>query len=283
MNQMQAYQRLFQLTEQFIPIMKGELDLTCAPDIQSETKLDPQQQDFQQQDPQKNQPKIIAGQAETDAHFQALYQFWEATHPEAGHPYWLTRSWLMSIWQPVYLAVFSVYLLKAVPNLKNMSQHYAEGVVAGYHLAPEELTEGDDSQLIQNACAHLIALVNHFQHHFNAFTRLRPGMTRPLLADSVLEALAALANHFPDAAPGDLKTHARMWLAELALASRHLDSLSQVAPKQNDSSPCWQVARISCCMHYRRHDGKLCANCPRAQAKNQRAESRTGTCERRQS
>ncbi|UXI03194.1 siderophore ferric iron reductase [Photobacterium sp. TY1-4] len=259
MNQTLAYQRLFQLTEQFIPIMKGELDVVGAPDIQSETN-----QDFQQQGLQKNRPKIIAGKAETDAHFQAIYQFWEATHPEAGHPYWLTRSWLMSIWQPVYLAVFSVYLLKAVPNLQNMTQHYAEGVVAGYRLAPEGITEGNDRQLIQTACAHLITLVNQFQHHFNVFTRLRPGMTRPLLADNILEALATLANHFPDTAPDDLKNHARLWLTELALASRHLDSLSQIAPQQHDNSPCWQVARISCCMHYRRHDGKLCANCPRA-------------------
>ncbi|WP_458576190.1 (2Fe-2S)-binding protein [Aliamphritea spongicola] len=23
------------------------------------------------------------------------------------------------------------------------------------------------------------------------------------------------------------------------------------------------ITRLSCCMHYRRHDGELCTNCPR--------------------
>lgn len=206
---------------------------------------------------------IIAGDPATSVHLQALYQYWETAHPEAGHPYWLTRSWLMCIWQPVYLAMFSVYVLKAVPNLQSLTQHYnTQGVVAGYRLTPDDLTQGDDTHLIEAACEHLAGLVEQFLIQFNTFTRLRPGFTRPLLADSVLEALAGLANLFPDTAPADLRAHAQQWLTALALASRHLDSLIPAEPSQ--ANPAWQVARISCCMHYRRHDGTLCANCPRA-------------------
>lgn len=252
MNHQDKYHQLFALTEQFIPIMKGELDLHSCSEQSPATRI-------AESGPH---PYIVAGDPTAGMHLQALYQYWERAHPEAGHPYWLTRSWLMCIWQPVYLAMFSVYVLKAVPNLQSLTQHYTQGVVAGYRLTPDDLTQGDDTHLIQVACEHLAVLVEQFLIQFNTFTRLRPGFTRPLLADSVLEALAGLANHFPDAAPADLQAHARQWLAALALASRHLDSLIPV--EQSQANPAWQVARISCCMHYRRHDGKLCANCPRA-------------------
>lgn len=228
------YQQLFHYAEQLTPYLKGKIGAA----------------DHQHISAAHGDPELL----------NALYLHWKKAHPEAGMPYWLTRSWTMLAWQPLYIAFISVYALNSVPPMSKMALDYKEGVVAGFHLCGDNWFTGERSALIKYACTELAIILDGLQSQFNQFQRMRPGLTRPLIADAVLEALvqrqALLAEH--ELSTNDIQEQAQLWFDHLGLPKSHLQAL-----KHNSQTGYWELHRISCCMHYRRHDGTLCDNCPR--------------------
>ncbi|MGF1685023.1 siderophore ferric iron reductase [Photobacterium minamisatsumaniensis] len=239
------YKQLFQYAEQVSPYLKGRIGIA----------------DHQHISAAYGNPELL----------NTLYQHWKSAHPEAGTPYWLTRSWTMLAWQPLYIAFIGVYALRSIPPLRNIAQDYKQGVVAGFHLQGDNWYTGTEDELIEYACAQLAMLLDELHCQFNQHNRLRPGLTKPLIADAILEALVQRQSLMTEQQAcektnqeidNDIVRHATMWLSHLGLPLRHLDAL-----QKDEQSGRWQVKRISCCMHYRRHDGELCDNCPRQQDK----------------
>ncbi|PSW19846.1 siderophore ferric iron reductase [Photobacterium sanctipauli] len=235
------YKQLFQYAEQISPSLKGRIGIA----------------DHQHISAAHGNPELL----------NALYQYWKEAHPEAGNPYWLTRSWTMLAWQPVYIAFIGVYAIRSIPPIYDIAQDYKEGLVAGYHLSGENWFSGTEEEMIKYACTQLAMLLDQLQSQFNQYNRLRPGLTKPLIADAILQALVhrqALLNmpsgNQADASTSyDLVYQAKLWLSHLDLPMRHLEGLSQSTETGE-----WQFKRLSCCMHYRRDDGSLCDNCPRS-------------------
>ncbi|WP_368199146.1 siderophore ferric iron reductase [Aeromonas sp. R7-4] len=193
----------------------------------------------------------------------ALHAHWRQAHPEAGPAYWLTRSWGMLCWQSIYLAMVAVYRVGAVPALDRLGQGYEAGLVSGFCLPREPMIKGEVDVLIKAAGERLQA---HWQALFAALgqvQRLRPGFVRPLLADDLLAALVRVPEFFDEVSPVEVAAHAPHWLAACGLPAEHLAGW-QPAPWPPTAGLVGYV-RQRCCLHYKRRDGELCANCPRRQ------------------
>ncbi|MBF4801644.1 siderophore ferric iron reductase, partial [Aeromonas hydrophila] len=166
--------------------------------------------------------------------------------------------WGMLCWQSIYLAMVAVYRLRAVPALERLGQGYQDGLVSGFTLPAEPMIKGELERLIKTAGERLQA---HWQALFAALgqvQRLRPGFVRPLLADDLLAALVRVPAFFDEISPAEVAAHAPHWLAACGLPAEHLTGWQPAAGLLG-------YVRQRCCLHYKRRDGELCANCPRRQ------------------
>lgn len=209
-------------------------------------------------------PLLAASPHSTPAEVAAaLHDHWRLAHPEAGPAYWLTRSWGMLCWQSLYLAMVAVYRLGAVPALDKLGQGYQDGLVSGFILPAEPMIKGELDALIKAAGERLQA---HWQALFallGGVQRLRPGFVRPLLADDLLAALVRVPDFFTHVSPEQVSEHAPRWLAACGLPAEHLAGWRPASWPQDGAFPGY--VRQRCCLHYKRRDGELCANCPRRQ------------------
>jgi len=224
------YAKFFQTALSITPLLKGRLE-------------SPEKAPF---NPQLNNQVAMT----------QLYDYWKNTHPEAGSAYWLTRGWTMLIWQPLYLAFIGAYGIQGVPKLSLVAQFQGQGgIVAGFTLTKDCLFTGELQALINYAGSELTSLFTALREQFSQQYRLRPGFVAHLLADSVLINLIAFQQLRTDL---DVYQQAKLWFSALELPDKYLSALYK-EPESN----LWSVKRISCCMHYRRDDGELCANCPK--------------------
>lgn len=187
-----------------------------------------------------------------------LYGYWRQQHPEAGQLYWLTRSWTMLSWQPIYLSLLSVYGIQAVPELRALSQtlHLEQGLVAGFSIANTPVYRGEKAMLIRNAANELWLLLSQLQQQFDQQTRLRPGLIKSLLADDLVACALRMQHLRDDLSHSELMEQIACWQNELKLLATpptafFVDKATQMLA----------FTRKSCCMHYRRNDGDYCANC----------------------
>ena len=193
--------------------------------------------------------------------FLALYQYWQQQHPEAGHIYWLTRSWSMLSWQPIYLSLLSVYGIQAAPSLHNLGQtlHLAQGLVAGFSLASDPVKRGSPAMLIPIVADELWRLLSQLQQQFNQVIRLRPGFVKALLADDLVTYALKVQHLRSDLSHRDIIEQISIWHRAL-----RLPAITTCDFFVAQGSQTLDFMRTSCCMHYRRHDGDYCANCPKA-------------------
>lgn len=177
-------------------------------------------------------------------------------HPEAGAPYWRVRSWGLSCWQPIYLALICVYHLKGIPkNLGQLHQKQQQAYVAGYALADGEWFSGDHEALVQHTARQLKALFDALQTaHLKQFGG-REALYQGLLADQIMMVMVAAAK--PPATLADIQKEYRLW-------AKHLDLPTDPLKRLNQGPEEITFLRRSCCLHFRRNDGELCSNCPRA-------------------
>ncbi|MCG9547069.1 siderophore ferric iron reductase [Vibrio harveyi] len=201
---------------------------------------------------------------------QSLYQSLSQAHPEAGKAYWLTRTWDLLCWQPMYVAFISIYGFHTLPNLRGMGQYVQQGFVTGYRFADEQHIHGEIEELIVEAGKQIRALYDFYQIQISDWTRIRPGFTHQLMSDGVMACLIRLQQHFPQFSDELIHQHAKLWLEALGLSSENTSSLYAFS----DERPL-KLVRKSCCLVYKCEGRKLCEDCPRTEENKQLVKSRS--------
>lgn len=187
-----------------------------------------------------------------------LYLSLEKEHPEAGAPYWLTRTWTLLCWQPIYVAFISIYACRGLPDLAKMAQKVQPRFISGFQFESSNYSQGTEAELIEQAGKQLIELFEHFRMEMSEWTRIRPGFTRHLFADGVLGCVVKLHQFIPTLDEDYLMQQARLWLQACELPEKLLQSLNY-HPHSNSL----KLIRTSCCLVYKCHGRKLCSDCPR--------------------
>ncbi len=237
MNGKPFFEHLFKHSEQVTPLLHGAL--TPLDEISSKS------------------PFIHIDRSSSE-NIRELYENFKSAHPEAGPAYWLTRTWGMLCWQPIYVAFISIYACEGLPKLSAMGQQVQPNFISGYHFHSEEFYQGAQQELIDYAGTELNTLFEYFRQEMSLWTRIRPGFTNHLFADGVLGCLIRLSQFAPDL-PGEyLLDQAHQWLKACDLPEKLMASL-----KYDPESKQLTFVRTSCCLVYKCEGKKLCQDCPR--------------------
>lgn len=237
------YQALFNVAGNVTPFLCGTL-------CQGEAEIQWQEIDH-----------LIFSDRDNQTLLQQIYAELQFAYPEAGHAYWLSRTWTLLIWQPVYISFISIYGIHALPSLRHITQHWQSDTkfVAGFSLPDESMFEGSTEQLIQTAGHELSLLFEHYRQQLDSHLRIRPGFTKHIIADSLIIALLRLQELGSELAAGYIPTHAKLWLQAFHLPLKALQSLHFNTEKAQ-----WCYVRSSCCMVFRCKGLGMCPDCPRA-------------------
>ena len=189
---------------------------------------------------------------------QQIYKSIERAHPEAGSAYWLTRTWDLLCWQPVYVSFISIYALHGLPNVAHMRQEIQSQFVAGYSFDSTDHIHASEAELIEKAGNQLQQLFAFFREEMSQWTRIRPGFTNHLFADGILGCLVKLSKFAPQMPNAYLIEQASLWLSACNLSEKHLKGLSV-----NEENGDLTLVRTSCCLVYKCDGRELCLDCPR--------------------
>lgn len=201
---------------------------------------------------------------------QALYNDLSDRFPEAGRAYWLTRTWDLLCWQPIYVALVSIYRFNTLPNLYGMAQYVKPCFVTGYQFEDQSFVQGEHKKLIKDAGSQIKALFDYYQNQMSEWIRIRPGFTHQLISDGILASLIRLQQHLPELSNSTIKEHAVLWLQSLGLDVENARSLHELSVAQP-----LKLVRKSCCLVYKCEDRKFCDDCPRS-AKNRKLLADSG-------
>lgn len=198
----------------------------------------------------------LQGGQDNAAFFSELYQNIAESSPEAGHSYWLSRTWDVSVWQPVYIAFISVYGFHTAPNFTQFSQQRNGDYVAGFHFFNHEHQHASIPDLITIVGKQLAHLLEDYRHQIDRLYRCRPGFVRHLLVDLIISCCIRASKIIPNFTQQQIKQHAQLWLTALDLPTERIDAIYQ---QEHDI----YYPRKSCCLVYKTKSGQLCADCPR--------------------
>lgn len=227
------YQAIFDYSKQVSPYLSGSFGPLPKACVSTHSKLSSEQ-------------------------IKTLYLRLAETHPEAGNSYWLTRTWDLLCWQPVYVAFISIYGLKSLPDFQHFGQFTKHNFISSYRFSSPNHVHGEVEELIPLAAHSLATLFDEYRQQINLWTRIRPGFTHHLLADLILRCLTLLQEHEPSLDNDYILEQAKLWLSAFDLPSKHLNSL-----QVNRESGKLKLVRMSCCLVYKCHAGNLCDDCPR--------------------
>ncbi|WP_047043912.1 siderophore ferric iron reductase [Vibrio mexicanus] len=202
-------------------------------------------------------PKEITLYQDCGKQVHALYQQLAETSPEAGKAYWMTRTWDLLTWQPVYVAFVSIYGLQTLPNLRDISQEVHDTYIAGYSFPNASHHHGEVNDLIKMAGEALNDLFDFYLEQMNQFIRIRPGNSQHLIADLVLGCLIKMQGFRPELNHEYLVEQAQLWFDALNLPSKPIQGL---IPSEDNKSV---LTRTSCCLVYKCKGASLCEDCPR--------------------
>lgn len=233
----QAFESLFNYTRQITPYLHGELG------------------------PVNKQRDVIVSDQENSAVMADIFKEISQAAPEGGQAFWLTRTWGLLCWQPIFIAFVAIYTSKKLPQLTRIAQYRQPLFVAGYSFEQHEWRQGRRADLIRQAAADLNDLFELYRVQLNEHVRIRPGFTRHLLADSLLNCLIRLQQIRPRYSNRQIVAEARLWLDAFELPDKHLASL-----KLDEQSGLLRLVRTSCCLVYKCEGRALCADCPRLEA-----------------
>lgn len=189
---------------------------------------------------------------------QQLYHDLQTHAPEAGAAYWLTRTWDLLCWQPLSLALISIYYLSALPNIQVIRQFTHPQWVSGFYFESDFFEQGTQPSLIDSAGQQLQLLFESYRCEIDQWLRIRPGFTQHLLADNILNGLLRLRTLSPLRSHEELLEQAKLWLDACQLPRKHMNSL-KINPNNNQL----QLVRTSCCLVYKCTGRVMCADCPR--------------------
>ncbi|MGL6260416.1 siderophore ferric iron reductase [Vibrio sp. WXL210] len=187
-----------------------------------------------------------------------LYHSIAGETPEAGAAYWMTRTWDLLAWQPIYVAFISIYALKTKPVFSDMSQKICGNFVAGFEFSTTKHTQDEVPALITSSGKELIELFEHYRNTMNKCIRIRPGFVKHLLADLVLSCIIKLQHYSPALTHQYLLGQAQLWFKALELPQRPISGLYV-----NSETGKTELIRTSCCLVYKCKEGNLCTDCPR--------------------
>ncbi|MDD9180438.1 MULTISPECIES: siderophore ferric iron reductase [Aliivibrio] len=231
-----AFELLFSLSKQITPYLSGQLSPLATMDDEYSIHIS------------RDNSNVI----------QALYERLSQDSEEGGNAYWLTRTWDLLCWQPIYISFISVYQLHAIPDIQNMSQLVQSNFISGFIFHHSELTFGSPEEIVPVAASQLMRLFDSYREEISPWTRIRPGFTNHLLADGLLNCILKLQMLQPELSNGYLMAQAELWLNAFNLPNKHLSSL-----KVDLVSNQLKLVRTSCCLVYKCNGRKLCDDCPR--------------------
>ncbi len=231
----QKFERLFQVSRSITPYLDGHIA-----------------------EPSSYSNNLIC----TDCHsIQSLYLQISKNNPEAGQAYWITRTWDLLCWQPVFVAFVSIYTQKSLPAISQITQYKKECFVSGYSFEPHQWNDACRKSLIQIAADQLNELFERYRCAINEWGRIRPGFTNHLLADQLLSCLVRLQELRPSYSNLMILRQAKLWLDAFNLPLKHLESL-----KLDSDTERLKLVRSSCCNVYKCDGVSVCPNCPRLEA-----------------
>ncbi len=193
------------------------------------------------------------------AAIDALLDYWRSAYPEAGRAYWSLRCWGILIWQPIYLSVISVHAAQRVLSLDSFAQSIDNGWTGTLRIADHVPQHADTSRAITLAALQVQACCEQIFAELSTVIRTNTHAARCMQADCALAALLAVQTRDPGLTNPQCEAMGQQWLAALSLAGRG----GFFAYTCTDGSNALALERQTCCYHYRRHDGELCATCPR--------------------
>tara|TARA_Y100001956_G_scaffold61135_1_gene60892 strand:- start:331 stop:1062 length:732 start_codon:yes stop_codon:yes gene_type:complete len=187
-----------------------------------------------------------------------LYACLEKSHPEAGSAYWLTRTWTLLCWQPIYVAFISVYACQGIPDLRSIAQKIQPSFVSGFQFVDTTHQHGTIDELIELAGEDLTELFDYYRQEMNLWTRIRPGFTKHLIADGILGCIVKLSQFAPHLSHEYLKHQASQWLEACNLPTKLVNTLHL-----DEATSSLKLVRTSCCLVYKCDGRELCNDCPR--------------------
>lgn len=203
--------------------------------------------------------QCLCARDDNRAVLETLYATLSEAYPEAGMPYWSVRTWGLMVWQPIILTVIGVHGAGVLPPLQDLRQNVGTLMVAGYSLPDDGWEHGTEAQLIQRGGQALRALCDSLLAELREITLIKPLNALRLVADSLLSAIAGLDRIRPELTQTQRLELAWTWLRAMGLEGQ---SALMPLPLADGRTPL-VLDRKGCCMHYRRHDGELCASCPK--------------------
>lgn len=192
------------------------------------------------------------------SHIQQLYDRLAEKTPESGSAYWLTRTWDLLCWQPIYVSFVSIYACKGLPDIKRMGQYTHPDFISGFQFENGDHHHGAESELIRMAGQQLQELFEFYREEMSLWTRIRPGFTKHLFADGILGCIVKLQGFMPQIPNEYLLDQAKQWLAACGLPLKLMSSLC-IDSETNQL----KLIRTSCCLVYKCEGRKLCETCPR--------------------
>ncbi|CAH0539660.1 hypothetical protein VMF7928_02337 [Vibrio marisflavi CECT 7928] len=202
--------------------------------------------------------KLLFMGRDCSAQINHLYESLAETYPEAGKSYYLTRTWDLLCWQPLYLSFVAIYQLQAVPKIQQIVQCFQPNSIYGFYFPKSEMESDQIPDMIKKVSIELKGLFDNYREQMSQFIRIRPGFTNHLFADALLKLIVRFQQTSKDLPSPDWLQHARLWLHHCGLPTLLADKL--ICP------PCGtqlSYVRTSCCQVYRCSDGSLCDDCPR--------------------
>ena len=195
-----------------------------------------------------------------------LYDGLSEANPEAGNGYYLSRTWELLSWQPLYLSFVAIYQMQAVPDMRSIVQKFQPSSVYGFHFTNELMFSDQVQSLIEQVSNDLMSLFEGYRRQIGELVRIRPGFTNYLLADSILKLVTIFQPIRTDISIDEWQQQAQSWLKHTCLPITLLDNL-QITDETNQLN----YVRTSCCQVYRCKGGALCADCPRAVSKKRKS------------
>lgn len=198
---------------------------------------------------------------------KALLSHYSLVQPIAGKDYWATRVWTLITWQPVYLSVYAVHVMKKPLNLSCLQQRVEKAVIYGYGFQDSAFEDGDFKSLqltLQTMAQQLKEMVDELFNSLNTLIPLNKANSYGLIADSIMHALLALQELDPNFDDLSIMEIAKQWCQALGLINRKGELLSELIIIDIDNQQTRLVVkRKSCCKHYLVNQDDLCASCSR--------------------
>jgi len=198
----------------------------------------------------------LIGEAQDKLIITNLFNELKTQYPEAGQRYYMTRTWELLCWQPMYVSFIAIYGLQGRVDLSSFQQPHQDHSIYTFYLADHPLETGEIQPLIIKAAAQLNQLFEHYRHNLDTFVRTRPGYVKRLNADLILAILMKLPTLLPHFSQQDVFEHARLWLQAMHMPPHLVNSLSI------DTQQVLQHVRSSCCLTYKANNAP-CENCPK--------------------